>query len=48
MGRGQLDYALLLKTIKAHKPYVYVLLEDAKPETLPESMAFLRRVYGEA
>ena len=44
-GKGQLNYTLLFKLLKIHKPYIYTVLEDTKPEMLAESMSFIRNIY---
>lgn len=48
VGRGRLDYALLFRLLREHKPGIPVLLEDAEPETMLGSAEFLRRVWEEA
>ncbi len=45
VGKGILNYELLLKLIKTHKPYINVLLEGASPETAVESGNFLKAIY---
>ncbi|KGE72781.1 sugar phosphate isomerase/epimerase family protein [Spirochaeta lutea] len=40
-GTGELDYPLLMKLIKTHKPGIHVLLENTSPESLPQAKAFL-------
>ncbi len=45
-GKGLLNYPLLIRLIKAQKPYIYTSLEDTKPEFLGESMEFIRKLYA--
>lgn len=44
-GKGLLNYSLLLKLIKEHKPYVEILLENAKEATVHESIGFINDTY---
>lgn len=44
-GKGLLNYELLLKLLKTHKPYIQVLLENAKEETIDESIRYLKEIY---
>ncbi|MBN2657563.1 MAG: sugar phosphate isomerase/epimerase [Spirochaetales bacterium] len=46
-GRGELNYHLLFDLIRHYKPWIHVLLENNKPETLPESLQFLEKVREE-
>lgn len=46
VGKGLLNYELLLKLIKTRKPYINVLLEGASPETAVESGNFLKKIYA--
>ena len=45
VGKGMLNYELLLKLIKTRKPYINVMLEGASPETAVESGEFLKTLY---
>lgn len=45
VGKGMLNYELLLKLIKTRKPYINVMLEGAAPETAVESGEFLKTLY---
>ncbi len=45
VGKGILNYELLLKLIKTRRPYINVLLEGASPETAVESGEFLKTIY---
>lgn len=45
-GSGLLNYRLLLKLIKTHKPYIEILLENAKEETIHESIQYLKELYA--
>lgn len=47
-GRGMLNYDLLMKLIKEHKPHIHVLLENTKPENVFEAKEFVERKYEEA
>lgn len=44
-GKGSLNYELLLKFLKARKPFVNILLEDIDETEMEESMKFIRDVY---
>lgn len=46
VGKGILNYEVLLKLIKNRKPYINVLLEGAAPETAGASGAFLKEIYN--
>lgn len=45
VGKGILNYELLLKLIKTRKPFINVMLEGASPETAVESGEFLKAIY---
>lgn len=45
IGKGLLNYELLLRQIKTRKPYVNVLIEESKPDTASESMDYLKDMY---
>lgn len=45
VGKGILNYELLLKLIKTRKPYINVMLEGASPETAVASGEFLKAIY---
>lgn len=45
---GLLNYPLFFKLAKQHKPYAYVLLEDTKPDTLAQTVAFAREAWESA
>lgn len=45
VGKGILNYELLLKLIKTRKPYINVFLEGASPDTAVESGDFLKALY---
>lgn len=47
-GQGQLDYALVLKHVKARKPWCNVLLEDTQPLTVHRSVSFMHEAYARA
>jgi sugar phosphate isomerase/epimerase len=42
-GTGVLDYPALLKLLAAKKPGIDILLENSKPATARETMAFLQK-----
>lgn len=46
-GRGELNYPLLFDLIKHYKPWISVLLENSKPETMAESVEFINGVLEE-
>lgn len=43
-GQGLFNYPLLLEWLRARKPGIAILLEENTPETIAESIAFLRNV----
>jgi sugar phosphate isomerase/epimerase len=47
-GNGMLNYELLFKLLKAHKPDINILMEDAKPTTMPEGMKYLKSQYNKS
>lgn len=47
-GLGGLNYPLLLKLVKQHKPYVHVTLEDTCPENAAAAREFMEKTYAEA
>jgi L-ribulose-5-phosphate 3-epimerase len=47
-GKGQLNYELILKYLKANKPFVNILMEDTKEPHIHESVKFLNHVYKNA
>lgn len=46
IGRGQLNYKLLLSLIKENNPYIDILLESTKPENLNESVSYINEIYN--
>ena len=44
---GGLNYPLLLKKIKEHKPYVHCTLENTVPENAVATREFMERTYAE-
>jgi sugar phosphate isomerase/epimerase len=42
-GTGDLDYPALLKILLKRKPGVDILLENSNPQTIRETMAFLKK-----
>jgi len=47
-GTGGLNYPLLLKLVKQHKPYVHVTLEDTNPSNAIAARKFMEKTYAEA
>lgn len=45
IGKGLLNYELLLKIIKERKPYINVSMESTRPETMDESIRFIKDLY---
>ena len=46
-GRGLLNYPLLLRLIRKHKPMIPVLLENNRPETIDQTIDFVNRISTE-
>jgi sugar phosphate isomerase/epimerase len=46
LGEGMLDYARLLRLLKARKPYMNVIIEDTNPVTIGRSMRHLAATYA--
>ena len=46
-GTGGLNYPLLLKKIKVHKPYVHCTLENTVPENAVATREFMEKLYAE-
>ncbi|MBQ3789978.1 MAG: sugar phosphate isomerase/epimerase [Lachnospiraceae bacterium] len=44
-GAGQLDYPLLLKLIREHKPYVQCTMEDTRPENAVRARKYVQEIY---
>lgn len=44
-GQGLLDYTLLFKLLKEKKPYVDILMEDTKLDTMDEGIKYLKSSY---
>jgi sugar phosphate isomerase/epimerase len=47
-GRGELHYPRVMRWIKAHKPWVNVLLENTQPATIAETVGFMENSYRDA
>jgi L-ribulose-5-phosphate 3-epimerase len=45
-GKGQLNYELVLKELKARKPYINVLMEDTTEPNIQDSAKYLRDIYS--
>lgn len=48
VGKGLLNYDVVLKWLKHNKPFVQVLLENTKEPYINDSIAYLRNKYEEA
>lgn len=46
-GKGLLNYPLLFDLIKNYKPWIHVLLENNTPQTMKESVQFIRGLIHE-
>lgn len=46
LGEGLMDYALLLRHLKARKPLMNVIVEDTSPATIGRSMKHLARTWA--
>ncbi len=44
-GKGGLNYPLLLKLIKEHKPYIHCTLENTVPENAVATREFMEKLY---
>ncbi len=47
LGRGQLNYRLLLGLLKQRKPHLNVIMEDTQPATIDASRDYLQSVFAE-
>lgn len=45
VGKGLLDYALVMRLIKSRKPFINILMEETTDPFVEESMAFLKDTY---
>ena len=45
VGRGDMNYELLLKLLKTNKPYADILLEGQPLDTSEEHIKYLRAIY---
>lgn len=45
IGRGLLNYNLLLSLVKKNNPYIDVFLESSKPEYVDESIEYMNKIY---
>ena len=45
-GTGRMDFDGILRYIKAHKPYIHVLMEDTIPENAAQARLFLEERYA--
>ena len=46
IGKGLLNYELLLSLIKENNPYIEVFLESTKPEHVDESVDYITKIYN--
>jgi L-ribulose-5-phosphate 3-epimerase len=46
VGKGSLNYELILKELKQRKPYINVLMEDTRDPYLDDSAKYLREIYS--
>jgi L-ribulose-5-phosphate 3-epimerase len=46
-GKGLFNYKHLLKILKQSKPQIDILLENSKPQTVHESIDYLKSIYNE-
>lgn len=42
-GTGLLNWEMLMETLISTKPYIHILLEDTKPDTIDQSIAFFKQ-----
>ncbi len=47
-GEGILNYDLLMKLAKEHKPYIHILLEGTSPSNVEFAKEFITKKYKEA
>ena len=47
-GTGELDYSKVLRWVREHKPGIDVLLENTSPDTIADTVAFMRAAYRDA
>ncbi len=47
-GLGEMDYAQVMRFLKAEKPYIYATLEETRPENAEECRKAMQRAYDEA
>jgi Sugar phosphate isomerases/epimerases len=45
IGRGELNYKLLLSLIRERNPYIDIFLESTKPEDVDESINYISEIY---
>lgn len=46
-GRGEMDYAPILKFMKERKPYIHAILENTTPETGQQAKSYIQRLYNQ-
>lgn len=46
-GKGQMNYPYLFRLLKKYSPGIHVLLENNTPETMSETVAFIRKIDKE-
>lgn len=47
-GTGCLNYSLIMKYLKANKPYIHVTMEDTTPDTAGAAFEYLHKMWMEA
>lgn len=46
IGKGKLNYELLLSLIKERNPYIDILLENTKPDDVDDSIDYITKIYN--
>ena len=44
-GDGLLNYQLLLRLVRKHKPFIHILLEETKPENVFNAKGYIEKIY---
>jgi L-ribulose-5-phosphate 3-epimerase UlaE len=45
IGKGLLNYELLLALVKEKNPYIDIFLEETKPENIDDSIGYVTKAY---
>jgi L-ribulose-5-phosphate 3-epimerase UlaE len=45
IGKGLLNYELLLSLVKKNNPYIDIFLEETKPENIDNSINYVTKMY---